>query len=52
MGMVLLAHLTMVGRSWSPAAQGLVVVVLALLYLGMYAATLSERERVVAIRPY
>lgn len=52
MGVVLLAHLTMVGKGWGPPAQALVVVVLALLYAGMYAATLAERERVLAIRPY
>ena len=52
MGVVLLAHLTMVGKGWGPGAQGLVVVVLALLYSGLYAATLSERDRVLAIRPY
>lgn len=52
MGVILLAHLTMVGKGWSPAAQALVVAVLALLYAGLYAATLSERERVLAIRPY
>lgn len=52
MGVVLLAHLTMVGKGWDSAAQALVVVALALLYAGLYAATLSERERVPAIRPY
>ena len=52
MGLVLLAHLTMAGNGWNPTAQALVVVVLAVLYAGMYAATLSERERVLAIRPY
>ena len=52
MGVVLLAHLTMVAKGWGPMAQGLVIVVLALLYAGLYAATLSERERVLAIRPY
>jgi 4-hydroxybenzoate polyprenyltransferase len=52
MGIVLLAHLTMVGKGWGSPAQGLVVVVLALLYAGMYAATLAERERVRAIRPF
>jgi 4-hydroxybenzoate polyprenyltransferase len=52
MGIVLLAHLTMAGKGWGATAQGLVIVVLGLLYAGMYAATLSERERVLAIRPY
>jgi 4-hydroxybenzoate polyprenyltransferase len=52
MGVVLLAHLTMAGKGWGPMAQGSVMVVLALLYAGLYAATLSERERVLAIRPY
>lgn len=52
MGVVLLAHLTMVGKGWDSTAQALVVVVLGLLYAGQYAATLSERERVLAVRPY
>jgi 4-hydroxybenzoate polyprenyltransferase len=52
MGVVLLAHLTMVGKGWGSTAQDAVVVALALLYTGLYAATLSERERVLAIRPY
>ncbi len=52
MGVVLLAHLTMAGKGWDASAQGLVVMVLALLYTAMYAATLAERERVLAIRPY
>lgn len=52
MGVVLLAHLTMVGKGWDSTAQGPVIVVLGLLYAGLYAATLSERERVLAIRPY
>jgi 4-hydroxybenzoate polyprenyltransferase len=52
MGVILLAHLTMVGEGWGSSAQALVVVVLALLYAGMYATTLAERERVLAIRPY
>ncbi|HEX2047809.1 MAG TPA: UbiA family prenyltransferase [Acidimicrobiales bacterium] len=49
---LLLAHLTMVGKGWSDPAQALVVVTLTLLYAGLYAATLSEGDRVLAIRPY
>jgi hypothetical protein len=49
---VVLAHLTMVGKGWSTHAQGLVVGMLALLFTGLYAGTLSERDRVAAIRPY
>lgn len=52
MGVVLLAHLTMAGKGWGSMARASVIVVLALLYAGLYAATLSERERVLAIRPY
>jgi 4-hydroxybenzoate polyprenyltransferase len=52
MGVVLLAHLTMVGKDWGAPSQGAVVVVLTLLHTGLFAATLSERERVLAIRPY
>jgi 4-hydroxybenzoate polyprenyltransferase len=52
MAVILLAHLTMGGKGWAPLAQGIVVAGLALLYAGMYATTLAERERVLAIRPY
>lgn len=52
MGIVLLAHLTMTGKGWGSTAQGLVILVLGLLYAGLYSATLAERERVLAIRPY
>jgi 4-hydroxybenzoate polyprenyltransferase len=52
MGIVLLAHLTMAGKGWGSTVQGVVIVVLALLYAGLYATTLAERERVLAIRPY
>ncbi len=49
---VLLAHLTIVAKGWGTTAEALVVAVLALLFTGLYAATLSERDRVLAIRPY
>ncbi len=49
---VVLAHLTMVAKGWGTTPQAVVVVVLTLLYAGLYAATLSERDRVLAIRPY
>lgn len=52
MGVALLAHLTMVDKAWSSGSQLLIMAVLAALYAGMYAAALSERERVTAIRPY
>ena len=43
-GIVLLAHLS--------GANSAVIGVLALLFTGLYATTLSERDRVEAIRPY
>ncbi len=49
---VLLAHLTMVTKGWSPAMQAAVIVTVTLLYAGMYAATLAERERVATLRPW
>jgi 4-hydroxybenzoate polyprenyltransferase len=52
MGIVLLAHLTMGTKAWSPSLQATVLVALTLLYAGSYAATLREREPVAALRPW
>jgi 4-hydroxybenzoate polyprenyltransferase len=52
MGVTLLAHLTMVAKGWPSSAQAAVLVVLGMLYAGMYVTTLAQRERVTAIRPY
>jgi 4-hydroxybenzoate polyprenyltransferase len=52
MGVALLAYLTMVAKGWSASAQAAVLVVLGMLYAGMYVTTLAQRERVTAIRPY
>lgn len=52
MAITLLAHFTMLHQGWSTAGRGLVVVTLAVFFAGMYAVTLAQRDRVLAIRPY
>lgn len=52
MGVTLLAHLTMVQKGWTPVEQGMVLLTLVALFVGLYVTTLAERERVLAIRPY
>ncbi len=52
MGIVLLAHLTMVGKEWPSAAQALVLVALVAFSVGTYVTTLAQKHRVEAIRPY
>ena len=52
MGIALLAQLTMAGKGWSPGSAALVLLILGALWVGMYTATLAERDRAVAVRPY
>lgn len=52
MAITLLTHFTMLSRGWSADRYGVVTVVLAGLFVGMYAVTLAQRDRAPAIRPY
>ena len=52
MGIVLLAHLTMGTKGWSGSGPTLVLLAVTVLYAGQYAVTLSERDRVLELRPY
>ena len=52
MAVVLLAALTMTDKGWTLPAQGAVMVVVVGLFVGLYAVALSDRERVLELRPF
>ncbi len=52
LALLLLAHYAMLDKGWGTSAQVLVTLGFAMVFIGLYGATMSERERVEAIRAY
>ncbi len=52
MVVTLMAHFALAEKGWSSAGEGAILLAIAAFFVSAYLATLRDRDRVVAIRPY